>query len=172
VPLTKEQIDLIKKTGETVLGRLPKLEKRRKGKSNPHVELNPTDSSKDPSETAYTSKRGVAGDKLARTRINEDQVTVRAKSAKTGRTIVKRYRDSASAREAYRKWLQKRHLHDVQLTDETLYDTDEMINEATNYKITARTSNKSLGKLAVRKDALGRQAKAELARRLKLRADA
>jgi len=40
-----------------------------------------------------------------------------------------------------------------------------------DYKITSKTSNKSLGKLAVRKDDLGRRARAELKRRLKLKSD-
>lgn len=42
---------------------------------------------------------------------------------------------------------------------------EDLITEAV-YKITARTSNKSLGRLARRKDSIGRQAKAELKRRL------
>jgi hypothetical protein len=46
---------------------------------------------------------------------------------------------------------------------------EDLISEAKGFKITAKTPNKSLGRLARRKDSLGRQAKAELNKRLKAR---
>ena len=46
---------------------------------------------------------------------------------------------------------------------------EDLISEARQYKITAKTSNKSLGRLARRKDTIGRQAKQELKRRLTAR---
>lgn len=42
---------------------------------------------------------------------------------------------------------------------------EDLVSEAKSYKITKQTSNKSLGRLARRKDALGAQARAELASR-------
>lgn len=48
---------------------------------------------------------------------------------------------------------------------------EDLILEANDYKITNKTSNKSLGRLARRKDSLGRKAKTELNRRLKAEKD-
>lgn len=168
---------------------------------NPHVDFNP----------------GQVKEDL----LSEAPVKVKARSAKTGRVITRRFKSPEDAAKHYHKWLTSRRLRTVQLTAEEAlankandyglpvdmieavycrsadtwipesnstqeqwafagvnsfleggraFDLNEdLITEAV-YRITAKTSNKSLGKLSSRKDALGKQARTELERRKKAEA--
>lgn len=175
---------------------------------NPHVDFNPVDS----------TNKGGSMFKESRF-IKEQQVVVKAKSARTGRAVTKRFRSPEEASKHYHKWLTSGRVQNVQLASEEaliqkaeqydlpeelifeVYDRsvadwndssnlteqqwafagvnsfleggaafdkyEDLISEVKKYRITAKTSNKSLGKLSSRKDALGREAKSELARRMK-----
>lgn len=176
---------------------------------NRYINFNPTDDPKDRFKS------------ICENLLTEQPVTVKAKSSRTGRTIVKHFRTPEDAAKHYHKWLTSGKLRNVQLATEALqnksnnYDIsynilaevfdrglndwstdkpltqeqwafarvnsfiqggkaleldEDLISEAREYRITARTSNKSLGRLAKRKDAIGRQAKQELKRRLELAA--
>lgn len=172
---------------------------------HPHINFNPTDDSK-PIKESY---------------LTEQPVKIKAKSAKTGRTLVKRFRSPAEASAHYHQWLTSGKLRNVTLISEQeehklienseyfeipvdilfeVYERgfldwtddkpvtpnqwafarvnsfihggraleldEDLLCENKKYRITAKTSNKSLGKLAKRKDELGRQAKTELHKRL------
>lgn len=144
--------------------------------------------------------------------LSEAPVTVKAKSSKTSRVIVKRFKSREDAAKHYIKWLKKGNKREVSLESKSLasdipleilqevynrglsdwsaekpfsqdqwafsrvnsfiqggsaLDMDsDLISEVRIYKITAKTSNKSLGKLSKRKDTVGRQARSELRKRL------
>lgn len=176
--------------------------RRTRGGPNRYIENNPTDSK------LHVKRKAIREDLLG-----ERIYTVTARSARSGRVVRRRWRDSDTANAQYHRWLAKGKLHDVSMTAESLADKadhyllpygmlfevfdrglnewsddtkltpeqwafarvvsfleggramdldEDLIDEAKGFKITKATTNKSLGKLARRRDKIGKTAKATL----------